>query len=71
VARKRARSHKDRLMAEYVGVHVHQATGMVAAQLGCDISEAFNRLTIRSAALNQTLELTSLDVIDRVIRFVR
>jgi hypothetical protein len=56
-------------MAEYVGVHVHQATGMVAAQVGCDIDEAFNRLTIRAAALNQSLELTALDVIDRVIRF--
>ena len=42
-------------MAEYVGVHVYQATGMVAAQVGCDIDEAFNRLTIRAAALNQSL----------------
>jgi hypothetical protein len=56
-------------MTEYVGVHVHQATGMVAAQVGCDIDEAFNRLMIRAAALNQSLELTALDVIDRVIRF--
>jgi AmiR/NasT family two-component response regulator len=56
-------------MTEYVGVHVHQATGMVAAQVGCDIEEAFNRLMIRAAALNQSLELTALDVIDRVIRF--
>ncbi len=56
-------------MTEYVGVHVYQATGMVAAQVGCDIDEAFNRLTIRAAALNQSLELTALDVIDRVIRF--
>jgi AmiR/NasT family two-component response regulator len=56
-------------MSEYVGVHVQQATGMVAAQVGCDIDEAFNRLTIRAAALNQSLELTALDVIDRVIRF--
>jgi hypothetical protein len=58
-------------MTEYVGVHVHQATGMVAAQVGCGIDEAFNRLTIRAAALNQSLELTALDVIDRVIRFSR
>jgi AmiR/NasT family two-component response regulator len=58
-------------MAEYVGVHVHQATGMVAAQVGCDIDEAYNRLTIRALALNQSLELTALDVIDRVIRFSR
>jgi hypothetical protein len=56
-------------MAEYVGVHVHQATGMVAAQIGCDIEEAFARLVIRADALHQTLELTALDVIDRVIRF--
>ncbi len=57
-------------MAEYIGVHVHQATGIVAAQLGCNIDEAFNRLSIRAAALNQSMELTALDVIDRVIRFV-
>ncbi|MDQ1447716.1 MAG: hypothetical protein QOC79_687 [Actinomycetota bacterium] len=50
-------------------VAVHQATGMVAAQADCDISEAFNRLKIRSAALGQTLDETALDVLDGVIRF--
>jgi len=50
-------------------VAVHQATGMVAAQADCDVSEAFNRLKIRAAALDQTLDETALDVLDRVIRF--
>jgi len=54
---------------EPLSVAVHQATGMVAAQADCDISEAFNRLKIRSAALGQTVDETALDVLDRVIRF--
>ena len=54
---------------EPLSVAVHQATGMIAAQAGCDVSEAFNRLKIRAAALGQTLDETALDVLDRVIRF--
>ena len=52
-------------------VVVHQATGMVAAQADCDVSEAFNRLKIRAAALGQTLDELALDVLDRVVRFNR
>ena len=48
---------------------VHQATGMIAAQVHCDTSEALDRLKIRSAARGQTLEETADDVLDRVIRF--
>ena len=48
---------------------VHQATGMIAAQLQCDVDEAFARLRIRAAATNQTLQETALDVVGRVIRF--
>jgi hypothetical protein len=48
---------------------VHQATGMIAAQADCDIVEAFNRLTIRAAAMGQSVNDTALDVLDRVIRF--
>jgi hypothetical protein len=42
---------------------------MVAAQVGCDLIEAFDRLKIRATAMGQTLEDTALDVIDGVIRF--
>jgi nitrate/TMAO reductase-like tetraheme cytochrome c subunit len=52
-----------------MSVHVHQATGMIAAQADCDISEAFARLTIRAAAMGQSIEDTALDVLDRIVRF--
>jgi AmiR/NasT family two-component response regulator len=48
---------------------VHQATGMIAAQVHCDTSEALARLKTRSAARGQTLDETALDVLDRVVRF--
>ena len=44
---------------------------MVAAQAGCDVTEALNRLKIRAAALGQTLDEMALDVLDRVVRFNR
>jgi hypothetical protein len=49
--------------------NVHQAVGMIAAQVDCDVDEALARLKIRADAMGQTLELTALDVLDRVIRF--
>jgi hypothetical protein len=48
---------------------VHQATGMMAAQLDCDIAEALDRLRIRSLALGQTLDDTANEVLCRAIRF--
>jgi hypothetical protein len=54
---------------ELLTVAVHQATGMIAAQAGCDVSEAFARLTIRAAAVGQTRHEMALDVLDRVTRF--
>jgi hypothetical protein len=54
---------------EHVSAVVHQATGMVAAQLNCDIAEALGRLRIRAEAMDQTLEDTALDVLDGVLRF--
>jgi AmiR/NasT family two-component response regulator len=54
---------------DYLSAVVHQATGMVAVQAGCDVTEALNRMRIRAEATDQTLENTALDVIDRVIRF--
>jgi hypothetical protein len=54
---------------EYVSTVVRQATAMVSVQLGCDLDEALDRLKIRAMMLNQTVERTALDVLDRVISF--
>jgi hypothetical protein len=51
--------------------HVHQATGMIAEQLKCDVSEALARLKIRAASTGLTLDMMALDVLDRVVRFDR
>ena len=56
---------------EFRSVVVHQATGMIAAQAGCDIVEAYHRLNIRAAAMGQSLQDTALDVLDRRIRFYK
>ncbi|MDP9333742.1 MAG: ANTAR domain-containing protein [Actinomycetota bacterium] len=54
-----------------VGDHVHQATGMVAAQLDCDVTEALARLRIRADATGQTLKNIALDVLDGVTVFYK
>ena len=54
---------------ETLSVAVHQATGMIAAQAGCDVSEAFARLKIRAAAKGLTPHEMALDVLDGVTRF--
>ena len=52
-------------------IAIYQATGMIAAQAGCDVEEAFARLTIRAAAQGQSQHDMALDVLDRVVRFNR
>lgn len=61
----------DESASGFHSVAVHQATGMVAVQVGCDIDEALNRLTIRADAMDQSLQDTALDVLDRRIHFYR
>jgi hypothetical protein len=61
----------DRPPDDYFSEHVHQATGMIAAQVDCSIGEALDRMRIRAAATGQSLEHTALDVLDGVIRFDR
>jgi hypothetical protein len=46
-----------------------QATGMISVQAACTLVEAFDLLRERALALDQTLEVTALDVIDGEIRF--
>ena len=51
------------------GDYVDQAAGMVAAQLGCDRTEALGRLKVRAAATGATLENLASDVLDGIARF--
>jgi hypothetical protein len=53
----------------HLSSRVHQATGMIAAQIHCGTSEALDRLKIRSAAQGKTLDDLALDVLNGVIRF--
>jgi hypothetical protein len=50
-------------------VEVHQATGMVAAQVGCDVAEAFGRLTIRAEAAGLTIDDLARDVLNGFVSF--
>lgn len=52
---------------DFLSNHVHQATGMVAVQAGCDVTQALALLIVRAAEMNQSLEDTALDVIDGVV----
>ena len=61
----------DRPQGEPLTIAVHQATGMIAAQVGCDVVEAFDRLKIRAAAQDMSAHEVALDVLDGVIRFTR
>jgi hypothetical protein len=54
---------------DYFGDHVHQATAVIAAQVNSTMGEALDRLRIRAAAMDQSLEHTALDVLDGLIRF--
>lgn len=54
---------------EILSYRIHQATGMVAAQVGCGIDEALARLKIRANSKGQVLEETALDVLDGEVRF--
>jgi hypothetical protein len=54
---------------EPVSDRVREATGIVAAQVGCGLDEARRLLANRADALLQSLEHTALDVIDGIIRF--
>ena len=55
----------------HMGDHVHEAIGMIAAQLDCDATEALARLRIRAEATGQTLENMALDVLDGLARFYK
>lgn len=48
---------------------VHQATGMVVAQLGVSAEEAFVRLRARAYAEGRTVEDVARDIVNRLVRF--
>jgi hypothetical protein len=54
---------------DHLSSHIHQATGMVAAQADCDIDEALQLMVIRAAATQVSLEDLALDVLDRRTTF--
>jgi hypothetical protein len=49
--------------------HVHQATGMIAAQLDVAMDEAFSRLRARAFADRRPLADVAADVVTRLLRF--
>jgi hypothetical protein len=48
--------------------HVHQATGMVVAQLGVSIEEAFARLRAHAYSSGRTLDEVAGEIVDRRLR---
>jgi hypothetical protein len=53
------------------GAQVHQATGIIAVQLGVAVDEAFNRLRARAFADDRSLSALAADVVARLLRFDR
>lgn len=49
---------------------VHQATGMISAQLDVSTTEAFARLRAYAIATNRSITAVSLDVVERTIDFL-
>lgn len=49
--------------------HVHQATGMIAAQLGTDVATALARLRSHAWSNDRSIDDVARDVVDRVLRF--
>jgi hypothetical protein len=56
---------------DLLDVRVHQAVGMIIAQVSCGTRGALARLRMRSYATKQSLHDTALDVFDRRARFSR
>jgi len=48
---------------------VHEAAGMVSAQIGCSVAEALDRLKQRADVTCERVEDVAVDVIHRIIRF--
>jgi len=53
----------------YLILEVHQASGMVAAQLHCTPDEALARMTTRALDMGYAIDEMAFAVLDRSIRF--
>jgi hypothetical protein len=53
----------------YLSAEVHQAAGIITAQLGCSAAAALAHLAARAAHIDRTLNETALAVIDGSVRF--
>lgn len=65
-------SHVDRVLADSRSLHraeVHQATGMVSAQLGVDVTESLARLRAHAFAQGRSLIEIAREVVTRRLRF--
>ena len=51
------------------GLRVHQASGMVAAQLNCQVAAALVLIVDHAVQHHRTVDQTASDVIERRIRF--
>lgn len=60
----------DRVTGPGLRREVHQATGMISAQLDVSTTEAFARLRAYAIATNRSITAVSLDVVDRTIDFL-
>ena len=52
-----------------ISVAAHQASGMIAVQVGCHPSEGLRRMQIRAEAMSYDLDRMAQLVIDGAIRF--
>jgi hypothetical protein len=48
---------------------IHQAVGMTAVYVECDVVEAFERLKIRARTTGTPLHMIAFDIVDRIVRF--
>jgi ANTAR domain len=48
---------------------IHQAVGMTAVYLNCDVVEAFARLKIRARTTGTPVHMIAFDIVDRIVRF--
>jgi hypothetical protein len=55
--------------APFLPPHVHQSTGMIAAQIDGDIADAFARLRARAFADRRPLHELAADIVARKVRF--
>jgi hypothetical protein len=69
VARRPTDSDGWEQLAELDRIEVHQATGMVSAQLGVDVADALTRLRAFAAKRQQSVSELAWDIVERRVAF--